>query len=777
MKFYFLDHDGVYKYSRSDAIEFKHTVESMSFEGSFPLVGNVPSAGMLIAWLDDDDLWEVHEISTCSLDAFGDNVEITGSHIAITELSTVITASVKWKNVTAKNALNDVIGRQTQWKLGTLPATAEDDPVRKQRYRVTAKYIYLYAEARTTSKKIAKYKKKAYLTAVNIDGSTWWKMEGADGRVGWVNNPSSVIVRDGYAGDEDKKVNLEQKYISLWEMVSQIQKDTGYIIAPRVELTQAGIQNRYIDLRTSEPEYRGIRVTCSTNITDGALKYDVSNLYTGMVGVGKNDLNFSSITWTKAGGYPVNKPKGQIFVELEGAKTAYGHSGVGRIGVVHFDNETSAAELLAHTYDYLQVMGSPQVSLEGTIADLYALGYGGQAMRLYDKVYCILEPVGARVEMRITGLERDLVTPEKTKPTIGTISNDDVLADLASAKASATSIQSWQLTSGAVGNDVLAADSITADKIQAGAVVAQSIAAGAIVSEKLATGAVTTDTLAANSVTTAKLASGAVTADTIAANAVTAEKISSGTITTDKLDATQFNAKVGELVQANIGSANIDYAQIKYADIATGVLAQLIAQDAVTKRYYIDKLQVDNAQIVNATVANLVIKASDGNYYRLDVGADGSLTPTAVTPTDAQKEAGQVGNASIIETDLTAEDLGATNLKAINALIDKITAARLDVDELFARSATVEQLNTAKINHNQYIQASIDSAVGAFARLDDDGLHVGQKDSASEVLIDNDSVDIRMNGAVYSQLGSNFVQFGNYQLRKSADGGLVFKMK
>ena len=63
-------------------------------------------------------------------------------------------------------------------------------------------------------------------------------------------------------------------------------------------------------------------------------------------------------------------------------------------------------------------------------------------------------------------------------------------------------------------------------------------------------------------------------------------------------------------------------------------------------------------------------------------------------------------------------------------------------------------------------------------RLDQEtGLHIGDNQTGNEVLIDSDSVNIVMNGQKYSKFAANYVQFGQYQLRRSADGGLVFKLK
>ena len=63
-------------------------------------------------------------------------------------------------------------------------------------------------------------------------------------------------------------------------------------------------------------------------------------------------------------------------------------------------------------------------------------------------------------------------------------------------------------------------------------------------------------------------------------------------------------------------------------------------------------------------------------------------------------------------------------------------------------------------------------------RIETDGLHVGDNlNTSNEVVIDSESVNIVMGGNKYSAFASDYVQFGNYQLRRTADGGLAFKLK
>ena len=60
--------------------------------------------------------------------------------------------------------------------------------------------------------------------------------------------------------------------------------------------------------------------------------------------------------------------------------------------------------------------------------------------------------------------------------------------------------------------------------------------------------------------------------------------------------------------------------------------------------------------------------------------------------------------------------------------------------------------------------------------MEEDGLHIGDTQSNSEVVIDSESLNVVLGGLRYSKFAANYVQFGNYQLRRSSDGGLVFKL-
>lgn len=63
-------------------------------------------------------------------------------------------------------------------------------------------------------------------------------------------------------------------------------------------------------------------------------------------------------------------------------------------------------------------------------------------------------------------------------------------------------------------------------------------------------------------------------------------------------------------------------------------------------------------------------------------------------------------------------------------------------------------------------------------RIDDAGLHVGDNQNTNnEVLIDSEGVNVVTGGLMESKFAGSYIQFGLYQLRRTADNGLAFKVK
>ena len=57
-----------------------------------------------------------------------------------------------------------------------------------------------------------------------------------------------------------------------------------------------------------------------------------------------------------------------------------------------------------------------------------------------------------------------------------------------------------------------------------------------------------------------------------------------------------------------------------------------------------------------------------------------------------------------------------------------------------------------------------------------DGTHMRAMNTDNEMVLSSQGVEINVGGRNYSQFGAMYVQFGNYQLRRTNDGGLAFKL-
>ena len=354
----------------------------------------------------------------------------------------------------------------------------------------------------------------------------------------------------------------------------------------------------------------------------------------------------------------------------------------------------------------------------------YAQYRGLDKVYLFDIVTIKDTTRGYEYSAQVVGVEHDILTGMLTSITLGTINNSDGVRKIAT----------WQVPE--VSGENIRLKTIMAGAFQPGAINYDDIATGAVgwihinaasISQltteqlealqanihELIAGTITADDIQANSITTAKLAADAVTADKIAANAVTAQKLAAGSVTAAKIDATDvtaINATLGTaaIADARIAVADIDYAKVKDLSADTAIFSTTITDQGVADRLYINRLLITYGQMVEATIGDLVIGATDGNYYHIDVVWEDdapSLVPTRVqTPTAAEIEAGHTtGGQTIIGNVGTFAELSSEDFYAINSIIDRITAKRIDVDELWAREAFVGKLMVTDITANPTI--------------------------------------------------------------------------
>ena len=219
---------------------------------------------------------------------------------------------------------------------------------------------------------------------------------------------------------------------SVWQAVNTIKSNWNVYITPRVVISAAGvITGRYLDISPAQGTWRGVRLSISKNMLDANVTYNDEDVLTALYGYGgtidkprsggddqPEELTFADVVWTATGGHPA-KPAGQTYLEDPSKTAIYGRNGRARIGYYQNSNIKDASVLLQKTWEALQRTYEPRISITGTVADLYRLGYKDEPLRLHDLAIVEIVETGETFQKEISKLDVDLVDPTGNRPDIG----------------------------------------------------------------------------------------------------------------------------------------------------------------------------------------------------------------------------------------------------------------------------------------------------------------------------------------------------------------------
>ena len=214
---------------------------------------------------------------------------------------------------------------------------------------------------------------------------------------------------------------------SVWQAVLDIRDAYNVYIMPHVYLHADGSIDRYINILPPEGTFRGIRLSVDKNFTDPSVIIDDSEVVTALFGYGGSetdddgetyDITFKDVVWYPSPSHP-GKPAGQKWIEDTRATALYGRNGRARFGFYQNSDITDPEILLQKTWEALSSSSTPDISIEGTVTDLYRLGYADQPLCLFDRVLVEVIPVGFKKEIDIIKMTTDLIDPTNTSVTIG----------------------------------------------------------------------------------------------------------------------------------------------------------------------------------------------------------------------------------------------------------------------------------------------------------------------------------------------------------------------
>ena len=335
-----------------------------------------------------------------------------------------------------------------------------------------------------------------------------------------------------------------------------------------------------------------------------------------------------------------------------------------------FDNGCDLPKVTL-TVDFINCAETEEYRQYGHLQNIY----------LGDGVRVITKRLGIAVTLRMTEYNFDCLTRKYTKMTLGTVADG----------LEANTISPRQIPAGSITGSKIAINSVGIGQLQDGSVGSLQIQDAAIGNTHIQHAAIEQAHIAEAAITYAHIAQAcveALTSGSLEAMTAKIQSLEASDIQTDTLA-----AALAAFTVITAGTATFDAATVQHL-----VAEALNLSFGVGDEVFINNLKVAYAQMVSAAIGNLCIRASDGNYYTIDVDADGNVSATPATVTEGEIISGMTDAGRVIlETDITAENLSTSNLLATYALINRIDSARIDVDQLFAREAFIAKLRTSEI--------------------------------------------------------------------------------
>ena len=213
---------------------------------------------------------------------------------------------------------------------------------------------------------------------------------------------------------------------SVWQAVLQVASNWNVYIEPSVSISSSGEITRKLVVRSTEGSFQGLRLSIDKNMLDPSVTYDDSDVYTALYGYGGTDsskddakeVTFADVEWSETSSHP-KKPKGKKYLEDKEATRLYGRDGRARFGFYQNTDILDPEKLLEKTWEVLKTKNSPDISIEGTVADLYRLGYADTPIKLHNIALVEVLPMGFQKQLQIIRYTADLIDPSASTLTIG----------------------------------------------------------------------------------------------------------------------------------------------------------------------------------------------------------------------------------------------------------------------------------------------------------------------------------------------------------------------
>ena len=241
--------------------------------------------------------------------------------------------------------------------------------------------------------------------------------------------------RLGYIDDGLKNVTTNFYYVSVKEALKELQSLVGCEFVFKVEISGQKITDKWVEVYREMGNRTKKRFNYGTNALTVVRETNKSDIYTALIGRGKGEevssaeenesgqagygrkITFDEVEWSTAKGDPLDKPRGQYYLEMPQATLEYGMRNVDgtlspRIGIVEFNDEEDPANLLRLTYEQLKVSARPKVLFKTTVANIGATGIG-------DTVTIHRHDLNMHYQTRVRKVVRNKLNDNKTQIELG----------------------------------------------------------------------------------------------------------------------------------------------------------------------------------------------------------------------------------------------------------------------------------------------------------------------------------------------------------------------
>lgn len=228
-------------------------------------------------------------------------------------------------------------------------------------------------------------------------------------------------------------------YVSVREALKELQT-FGMEFVFRCSLDADGVKDKWIEAYKQMGEHSNMRFTYGSKALSVVKEVDRSSIYTSIIGRGKGEevgdgygrrIEFTDIEWKKSNGDPLDKPKGQNWLENPETTQMYGipqkdGSMRKRETVTVFDDIEDPTELLQSTYATLVDAARPLAQFKAEVTGGDVIG-NTVTIHRYDRNYHYRTRIFKTKVDRLTGKTSielgDNLTKDARKQTAQVVNN------------------------------------------------------------------------------------------------------------------------------------------------------------------------------------------------------------------------------------------------------------------------------------------------------------------------------------------------------------------